>query len=272
MTAINTDRLTIKPTHTNCWAIYDKTDQHLLGKIFFRKQWFNIILKPQALHLGVASEASYYLLKTLNSPQYKARTDVANSQRFLEKLGFTQNGEYYLASAQSLTYPDQYHQLNHSLDIDCDKLSQPKHPTATQLEDADLDCFDRPTKLYPKANQAWQIMKHAAAAEGVQLQMVSAFRSLQYQAGLIRRKLKKGQKINEILKTNAAPGHSEHHTGCAIDITTENYQALETDFENSPAFAWLMQHAGDFSFHLTYPKDNPYGFIYEPWHWCYHIK
>jgi D-alanyl-D-alanine carboxypeptidase len=269
MTAIKTNRLTIKPTHTNCWAIFDNLDQQLVGKIFFRNQWFNILLKPQSLRLGVASEASFHLLKTLNSPQYKAKTDVANAQEFLKKLGFTKQGDCYIASANSLVHPDQYHQLNQSLDIDCEQLSQPKHHTAAQLEDSDKDCFNRPTKLHPKANHAWKKMKDAAAQEGINLQLVSAFRSLKYQADLIQKKLNKGQQTSEILTTNAAPGHSEHHTGCAIDITTENFQPLDAEFENSPAFDWLNEHAQEFGFHLSYPKDNPHGFIYEPWHWCY---
>ncbi|MCB1581576.1 MAG: D-alanyl-D-alanine carboxypeptidase family protein [Xanthomonadales bacterium] len=269
MTNITTPRLTIKPTHPNCWAIYDQLDNQLVGKLFFRNQWFNIILKPQSLHLGVATEASYHLLKALNSPKYKAKTDVPHAQQFLLDLGFVDQGEFYAATAQSLKYPDLGELLIQQFGIDNYQLTQPQHNTAVQLEDVGKDCFDRPAKLHPKAKQAWQSMKNAATGAGIDLQLVSAYRSLKYQANLLQNKINDGQMLEDILRINAAPGHSEHHTGCAIDITTEDFMPLETEFEESPAFIWLVNHAQQFGFHLSYPKDNPQGFIYEPWHWCY---
>lgn len=270
MIAINTPRLTIKPTHANCWAIYDRLDDQLVGKMYFRKQWFNIILKPQSLHLGVASEASYYLLRTLNSPQYKAKTDVPHAQQFLLDLGFEQQGNYFTATAQSLKQPNLTEQLIEQLGLGDRDNQQPVHQTAVQLEDGETDCFNRPSKLHPKANQAWTIMKEAAYDDGVELQLVSAFRNIKYQADLLQKKMAKGQNPDDILKVNTLPGRSEHHSGCAIDITTPGYQALETEFENSPAFSWLKENAAQYGFYMTYPKDNCYGIIYEPWHWCYH--
>ena len=47
------------------------------------------------------------------------------------------------------------------------------------------------------------------------LLIVSGFRSIEYQASLIRKKLNAGQSVSEILQVNAAPGFSEHHTGRA---------------------------------------------------------
>ena len=44
---------------------------------------------------------------------------------------------------------------------------------------------------------------------------------------------------------------------------------LEEDFENTGAFDWLSRRASQFGFHLSYPRDNPHGVIYEPWHWAW---
>ena len=52
-----------------------------------------------------------------------------------------------------------------------------------------------------------------AAEDGVTLLIVSGYRSIDYQARLIRKKINAGQSVSEILAVNAAPGHSEHHTG-----------------------------------------------------------
>jgi len=269
MTEIITARLSIRPTHKNCWSVYDLFDQTLIGKLFFRNGWFNVILKPQSLRLGVATEASYGLMKALNSDHYKAKTSLPHAQQFLRNLGFTDQGSHFEVTAQNLTYPDLYAFVNHQLNIDSATLQQAKTTTTAQLVDADIDCFNRPTKLHPKAKLAWNKMQSAAAVEGVELQLVSAFRSLSYQAQLIHKKLQQGNDLADILTVNAAPGHSEHHTGCAIDITTEGFKPLEEAFEQSPAFAWLTTHASEFGFVMSYPEANQRGTIYEPWHWCY---
>src|SRR5579875_1789940 len=109
-----------------------------------------------------------------------------------------------------------------------------------------------------------------ATRDGIDLQVVSAFRSIEYQLGILERKLARGQTIDEILRVSAAPGYSEHHSGRAVDLTTPGFAALEEDFERSPAFAWLMRNASPFGFALSYPRGNPHGIAYEPWHWCWH--
>ncbi|HEY0180670.1 MAG TPA: M15 family metallopeptidase [Dokdonella sp.] len=129
------------------------------------------------------------------------------------------------------------------------------------------DVHGRAQWLAPRAARAFVRMRAAAAADRIELQLVSAFRSAEYQLGLIRRKLERGQRIDEILHVSAAPGYSEHHSGCVVDLTTPGYAALEEEFERSPAFAWLGEHAGRFGFTLSYPRGNPHGIAYEPWHW-----
>ena len=69
---------------------------------------------------------------------------------------------------------------------------------------------------------------------------------------------------------SAPPGYSEHHTGCAIDVgTVADEPQLEVEFENTPAFQWMLRRANSFSFFLSFPRDNPYGYEFEPWHWCF---
>ncbi len=270
MPTISTERLNIKPTHKNCWSIYDQLDEQLIGKLFFREQWFNILLKPQSLRLGVATEASYGLMKAINSDTYKAKTKVPHAMQFLEQMGFVKQDNHYEVTAEGLTCPDLYHQLNQRLCIDPSALKTPLQQTASQLVDAEKDCFGRPCKLHPQANKAWQRMKSTAAADGIEIQLVSGYRSMTYQAHLITKKLAEGQDLKDILSTNAAPGHSEHHTGCAVDITTNDETPLEESFAETKAFAWLTEHADSHGFTMTYPKENELGIMYEPWHWCYH--
>lgn len=56
------------------------------------------------------------------------------------------------------------------------------------------------------------------------------------------------------------PGHSEHHTGLAVDITG-----------SQEMYAWLEQHGPEYGFILRYPEDKTQwtGVSYEPWHFRY---
>ncbi len=161
-------------------------------------------------------------------------------------------------------------QLHDELGIPVDygeALGLPRFDEAETLVDVGPNLIGRMQRLTPMAAKGWAEMAGAAEADGVRLMLVSGFRSWDYQAGLIRRKLEAGQVIAEILRVNAAPGYSEHHTGRAVDIATPGSRPLTEEFEDTDAFDWLGRRAGEFGFSMSYPRDNPLGFVYEPWHW-----
>ena len=143
------------------------------------------------------------------------------------------------------------------------------HPEAAELEAIGPDIFGREQQLAPRAAAPWQAMRTRALQDEIVLLVVSAFRGLEYQRDLIARKLASGQQLADILKVNAAPGYSEHHTGCALDLTAAGYAPLETEFDSTAAFAWLKRHARSFGFRLSYPRGNSHGIAYEPWHWAW---
>ncbi len=136
-----------------------------------------------------------------------------------------------------------------------------------ELVEVGPNLVGRMQRLTPVAAQQWQAMVDAADTVGIQLLIVSGFRGVGYQAGLIRKKIEAGQAITDILRVNTAPGHSEHHTGQAVDIATPGSRPLTEDFEDSDAFRWLESRAIEFGFSMTYPRDNPWGIAFEPWHW-----
>ena len=143
----------------------------------------------------------------------------------------------------------------------------PVFDEAADLVEIGPNLVGRQQRLTPAAAASWEAMSAAATADGVTLMIVSGFRSVDYQARLIRKKINAGQEIAAILKVNTAPGHSEHHTGLALDIATPGSRPLTEEFETTEAFDWLGINAGRFGFSMTYPRNNPQGIIYEPWHW-----
>ncbi len=145
---------------------------------------------------------------------------------------------------------------------------KPVFEEAADLVDVGPNLVGRMQRLTPRTARKWAEMVDAAAADSVTLLIVSGFRGIDYQARLIRKKLNAGQMVSEILRVNAAPGFSEHHTGRAVDIATPGSRPLTEEFEDSDAFRWLGENAARYGFSMSYPRENPFGFIYEPWHWA----
>ena len=143
----------------------------------------------------------------------------------------------------------------------------PRYDDAAELVEIEDDMFGRTLRLAPGTARDWRTMKQAALDDDIELLIVSGFRSIAYQVELFRNKLARGQTIDAILRVNAAPGYSQHHTGKAIDIATPGCRPLTEEFEDSQAFAWLKADAAQFGFALPYGRVNVYGIAYEPWHW-----
>lgn len=73
-------------------------------------------------------------------------------------------------------------------------------------------------------------------------------------------------------KLNALPGYSEHNLFVyhAIDLINAegiNGEPKVEDYENLPEHQWMLKHAKDYGFTLSYPRGNPRGISFEPWHW-----
>ena len=162
--------------------------------------------------------------------------------------------------------------LHHQLGIPADYAASTglaQQRTPEDLVDIGVDIFNRPQRLRTAAADAWTRLVEAATLDGVTVQLVSAYRSFEYQVDLIRNIVDSGESIDEILTRIAAPGYSEHQGGCAVDVTSPGVDPLTEAFEETQTFIWLAASADEYQFVLSYPRNNPYGVVYEPWHWCY---
>lgn len=125
-------------------------------------------------------------------------------------------------------------------------------------------------KLRAAAAEKFKAMSAAAQADGVILVPISGFRSITDQQHLFFEiKAQRGQVATKRAEVSAPPGYSEHHTGYAVDIGDRKTPStnLSPSFEETAAFKWLEKHAPYYSFELSFPKGNPQGINYEPWHW-----
>ncbi len=125
-------------------------------------------------------------------------------------------------------------------------------------------------KMRKPAAEKYEAMVQAARSAGVILVPISGFRSVKDQEQLF---FDVGAQRNQTPAQRAAlsapPGHSEHHTGYAVDIGDGATPAtnLQTTFDKTKAYQWLEANAARYSFEMSFPKDNAQGVSYEPWHW-----
>ncbi|MCU0550870.1 MAG: D-alanyl-D-alanine carboxypeptidase family protein [Leptolyngbya sp. Prado105] len=143
------------------------------------------------------------------------------------------------------------------------------YPEAPQHE-LEAVSADGGIKMRAPAARAFKDMVAAAGAAGVVLNPLSGFRSIKEQEQVyFEVKAERAQTLEQRALVSAPPGHSEHHTGYAIDIGDGNVPAvnLSPDFDKTAAYKWLSENAMRFNFELSFPKGNKQGVTYEPWHW-----
>jgi len=110
-----------------------------------------------------------------------------------------------------------------------------------------------------------------AKSNNLDLVMNSGFRSFKAQGFYFNNYVKQSG-LEVAKKFSAEPGHSEHQTGLAFDLSyTDKKCYLDACFGQTDAGKWLARHAHEYGFILRYPdgKTDMTGYQYEPWHFRY---
>lgn len=122
-----------------------------------------------------------------------------------------------------------------------------------------------PGGLTSEFNNAFSQMKSAASNDGLNIYVVSGFRSYNTQKTLYNNYVSRdGAEAADTY--SARPGHSEHQSGLAADINM-----VDDSFEYTAEGKWLNNNAYKYGFILRYPKGKTgeTGYIYESWHYRY---
>ena len=134
---------------------------------------------------------------------------------------------------------------------------------------------------------AFVSMAEAAAANGYQLKVVSAFRSFDDQKKIWEDKWNGATKVEggklpdtvpdpkgralKILEFSSMPGTSRHHWGTDFDLNSINNSYFNTR-DGRRIYDWLTAHAPEYGFCQVYSakgEDRPTGYEEEKWHWSY---
>lgn len=122
--------------------------------------------------------------------------------------------------------------------------------------------------LAKPAARAFTKLQRAVRMAGLQLDVVSGYRSYGAQSALYNSRLASMGRA-WTAKYVAKPGTSEHQTGLAVDLRSPSGRG--TSFDDTREWRWLRRHAQDYGFVLRYPqgKTKITGIGFEPWHWRY---
>ena len=126
--------------------------------------------------------------------------------------------------------------------------------------------------MRPEVAEALVAMFNAGKAEaGLDFSVQSAYRAFDSQTRVYDDDVAShGQAYADT--DTARPGHSEHQTGLAVDISAVPAKcSLDACFAQTPQGEWLAANAWRFGFLLRYPADKVAvtGFAFEPWHYRY---
>lgn len=137
--------------------------------------------------------------------------------------------------------------------------------------------------LQPLALQGWQNIKDAAKKDGIPLQLLSAYRSPEWQRNLFLQRLAGNgasaaqlasgggiAALNQTLGMTSIPGYSRHHTGYTVDFGCQGFGV----FKGSSCDAWLRKdnylHAKTYGWIPSYPDGaDEQGPEPEPWEYVW---
>lgn len=138
-------------------------------------------------------------------------------------------------------------------------------PQLTDIADNYLYVKGKPIQIHFQVYPYLTRLLDDANAAGIDLQVISAYRSFGTQAYL-KSSYKVTYGIGTANKFSADQGYSEHQLGTTVDFTTTKTGISFIGFEKTDAYSWLLNNAYKYGFIISYPKQNTF-YSFEPWHW-----
>ena len=211
--------------------------------------------------LGIMNE-KYYLRKNLDKYlSYKKENPDKTNSEIISIVNVNGDIEFYETikpsdtSKGNLILVNKYNYLPDNYEIE-------------DLVNMSIKVSFQGKQIKKEVYEAFYKMSMDARSEDLTIVANSTYRDYDYQTALYKRyKNNKGQAYAD--KYAARPGHSEHQTGLAIDVSTLN-SSLE-NFHETNEYKWLIDNAHKYGFILRYPENKEFltGYNYESWHYRY---
>lgn len=190
--------------------------------------------------------------------EIKAKDSMVSSEKANENKDISQNNERIIPNVLLVNKSN--------------KLSSEYVPENLKIPNVKFISYADPSvkKMESTAAHALEELFSEALKDEINLLAVSGYRPYRYQEGLYNNKVKSSGKI-EADKYVAQPGASEHQTGLAMDVLSDEYSNLDSGFQNTIAYSWLKENSFKYGFVIRYTKEkeNITKYSFEPWHLRY---
>ena len=152
---------------------------------------------------------------------------------------------------------------------------------------APMNHYENEYKVRKEVYDAFNLMQSEALKDGIDIEIVSSYRSFKHQKRIWTRKYSKYisqgllplEAIDKIIEYSTIPGTSRHHWGTDIDVYAPNLlsnddtlQLEAWEYSDVGPFAvltkWLKQNSERFGFYFPYDCYRG-GIAHEPWHLSY---
>lgn len=167
-------------------------------------------------------------------------------------------------TAESIDDPASYWVVSNKL-----RPLKPKEFVPKDLRAVNVPHVYAPMLRDDAATAVEKLFRDFAKETGLTMKSQSAYRSYSTQVSTYNGWVSRlGKEAADL--TSARPGHSEHQTGLAIDISaSDGTCSLDQCFADTEQGKWLAKNAWRYGFHLRYPegKTAVTGFEFEPWHY-----
>lgn len=219
-------------------------------------EWESIVIPEEFLNLSY-----YYSAKHERYQRYKALNPDYDFDKAILYVNIGLDKPYY-NDIREIKEPDRLDVLVNKYN----KLPDNYKPQLEEIPSSLLAPGVGKQYLRKEAKEAFEKMHNDAKKLGLNITVYGTYRSIQTQHDIWNRKVKSGRTVEDVDRLNSRGGHSEHHTGLAVDVIKNDYT-----MESSKEFEWYKTNAHKYGFIIRYPKgkENITGYSYEPWHLRY---
>lgn len=209
------------------------------------------------------------ITKFIASPYYKVEK-TSRYQKYYDKHKEydTDNVVIYVEIGLDIEFYTEMDEITNYDEVDA--LVNKYHKLPSNYEAKDLVTLSktyssRGHKIKKAASEPLMKMIDAARADGLNLLVISGYRTESTQRGLFNNSVKR-YGMDHALIYSAKPGHSEHQLGLAVDLNS-----TEESFDQTKEYKWLKANSYKYGFIERYPKGKEFitGYGYEPWHYRY---
>lgn len=232
---------------------------------YFDENEIKFIKENNLIHSDYYQYLKYKNFSIYKFYDYEAIRLTSNS--YLEAINTVHNPDYYLCYKNiepALFINTKYVLVNKHFSLNKDYVP---NNLVNLSNNKSIDYIVREYESMLLDGEAFshlKLMFDAASENGFNLTLFSGYRSFDKQSYLYYSKHQENDYYS------ARPGHSEHQTGLAVDISTRTI-GLTTLFKDSDEYKWLSQNCYKYGFIERYKdiySDKTY-YNGEPWHFRY---